>query len=131
MRRALVKTLSGALAACALAACATQGAVAPPPAEKGYIIAEISVTDPAAYEAYKAAVGPMVARFGGRYLVRGGQTTPKEGAAPSGRVVVLEFESYAAAQIFYDSSAYQAILPLRTRNATSRIFIVEGFAPAP
>ncbi|MBL8559673.1 MAG: DUF1330 domain-containing protein [Hyphomonadaceae bacterium] len=131
MRRALVKGLCGALLACALAACATQDAVAPPPAVKGYIIAEISVTDPAGYEAYKAAVAPMVARFGGRYLVRGGQVTPKEGAAPSGRVVVLEFESYAAAQTFFDSSAYQAIMHLRTHNATSRLFIVEGIAPAP
>lgn len=96
---------------------------------KGYIIADVAVTDATAYEAYRDAVAPLIAQFGGRYLVRGGQTDAKEGAAPGGRVVVIEFESLAAAQRFWNSPEYRAIVDLRTRNATSRIFLVEGVTP--
>ncbi len=33
-------------------------------APKGYVIAEITVTDPEAYKSYVAAVGPLMAHFG-------------------------------------------------------------------
>lgn len=112
----------------ALAACTTPpagGAAGP----KGYVIAEISVTHPEPYEDYKAAVAPMVAEFGGTYLVRGGRIDAREGAAPAGRIVVLEFPSFAAAQAFNDSPEYAAIVHMRTDNAISRLMIVEGTAP--
>jgi len=96
---------------------------------KGYAIAEISVTDPEAYKPYVAAVGPIVAKFGGVYIVRGGEIVTMEGAPPNGRVVVIEFPSLAAARAFYGSDDYQAVLPLRLKAATSRIFFVEGFIP--
>jgi uncharacterized protein (DUF1330 family) len=132
MRRASAGIAAAVLLLGMVAACAGGGAQATAPASPpGYIIAEISIINPGEYEAYKTAVAPMIARFGGRYLVRAGQTQAKEGASPAGRVVVLEFESFAAAQTFYESAEYQAVIALRTRNATSRVFIVEGLAPAP
>jgi len=117
-----------AIAVLVFAACATPGAEQAQ-APKGYVIAEIAVTHPEPYEAYKAAVGPMVAAFGGRYLVRGGQTQSREGAEPAGRIVVLEFPSFEAAQAFNDSPEYAAIVHLRTDNAVSRVMIVEGTGP--
>lgn len=93
---------------------------------KGYVIAEITVTDPDAYKEYAATVPPIVAKFSGRFLVRGGQTVAVEGAAPSGRIVVIEFDSLAAAQAFEASSEYQAVAPLRRKAARSRVFLVEG-----
>jgi hypothetical protein len=39
---------------------------------KGYLIANIDVRDPKAFDEYRETVSPMIARFGGRYLVRGG-----------------------------------------------------------
>lgn len=120
---------AAALLAFALAACAT-----PPPADraassKGYIVAEIEVRDGEAYRAYAAAVTPVVAQYGGRYLVRGGPSETKEGAAPLGRTVIIVFDSVAAARRFYDSPEYAAIAPLRLRASTSRVFIVEGVPP--
>lgn len=96
---------------------------------KGYAIAEISVSDPEAYKPYVAAVGPIVTKFGGVYIVRGGETVTMEGAPPTGRIVVIEFPSLAAARAFYESDEYQAVLPIRLKAATSRIFFVEGFIP--
>jgi uncharacterized protein (DUF1330 family) len=93
---------------------------------KAYVIAEINVTDPDAYKSYVAAVAPVVAHFGGTYLVRGGQTISIEGAPPSGRVVVIEFDSLAAAKTFEDSADYAAVSPIRHKAAQSRVFLVEG-----
>jgi len=95
---------------------------------KAYVVAEINVTDPEAYKSYVAAVAPVVARFGGKYLVRGGQTISIEGAPPSGRVVVIEFDSLAAARTFEDSADYAAVSPIRHKAAQSRVFLVDGAA---
>jgi uncharacterized protein (DUF1330 family) len=93
------------------------------------VIVEIQVTNPEAYEGYKAAVAPLVAAAGGRYLVRGGKAEGREGAPPAGRIVVLEYPSFEAAKAFLDSPEYGAIVQLRANNTVSRLMIVEGTAP--
>lgn len=102
---------------------------AEPATPKAYGVAEISVHDVEGYKAYVAAVTPLVAKFGGTYLVRGGQALDKEGAPVAGRIVILEFPSLSAAEAFYNSPDYQAVLPLRLKTATSRVYYVEGYAP--
>jgi len=118
------------VAALTLAACAFgYGLKASEPlAPKGYAVAEIAVHDAEGYKSYVAAVTPLVAKFGGSYLVRGGMAIVKEGEAPAGRVVILEFPSLAAAEAFYASPEYQAILPIRLGSATSRVYYAEGYA---
>ena len=97
---------------------------------KGYAVAEITVTDSVAYQKYLAAVTPVVAQFGGRYLVRAGSVIPLEGKAPTGRFIVIEFASLAVAQGFENSSQYKAIAPLRKKAARTRLFLVEGTGDA-
>jgi uncharacterized protein (DUF1330 family) len=76
------------------------------------------------------AVAPVVAKLGGKYIVRGGQTVAEEGEPPpSGRIVVIEFDDLAAARSFEDSQGYQVVAPLRRKAARSRVFLVEGVAP--
>ncbi len=99
------------------------------PQPKGYVIGEIDVTDAEGYKAYAAAAGPVVAKFGGTYLVRGGRTVTVEGKAPAGRVVLVEFASAAAAEKFENSEEYRKVAEARHRTATSRLFIAEGLAP--
>lgn len=124
-RKLIALALVGALAAAGVSAlrAATR-------AVKGYAIAEITVTDPEIYKEYIAAVSPVVAQFGGKYIVRGGQAVAVEGDPPSGRVVVIEFDSPAAARSFEYSNEYQAVAPLRKKSSLSRIYLVEG-APIP
>ena len=91
-----------------------------------YLIVEIDVTDPAAYEPYKKAASESIARHGGKYIARGGKTVSLEGAPPK-RVVILEFPSLDAAKGFYESPDYQAAIALRKKaTASSRMYIVEG-----
>ena len=94
---------------------------------KGYIVAELTVTDPGpAFEEYRKKVLATVEAFGGRFLVRGGDPKVIEGDDPAGVVIVLEFESRDRAMQWYNSAAYQAILPIRLRNATGRVTCSTG-----
>jgi uncharacterized protein (DUF1330 family) len=93
---------------------------------KGYIVANVTVEDADAYEPYRAHVEPIIARYGGRYLVRGGAIEVREGEPGISRLVILEFPSVGAARIFYESEDYQAILPIRHGNARSTLVIAAG-----
>jgi uncharacterized protein (DUF1330 family) len=91
-----------------------------------YIIAEIEVTDPQAYEKYRARTPEAVARHGGRFIVRGGKALLLEGGPEPARLVILEFADMEAAKRFYDSPDYREILPLRQQASKGRLVLVEG-----
>ena len=61
-----------------------------------YIVVDGEVTDPVRYEAYKKLAQAAIAKHGGRYLVRGGETSVLEGEWQPRRIVVLEFPSASA-----------------------------------
>ncbi len=104
-----------------------QGALPPAPtARKGYWIGHSDVTDFESYKRYMAPDQPPIGRFGGRYLVRGGNQEVTEGNARS-RTVVLEFPSYEAALACYRSDEYQAAKKFRDGNAELDLVIVEGY----
>ena len=92
----------------------------------GYVIAQISVKDPAAYKEYVAKVTPIVARFGGEYLVRGGKAETVEGTAPGERTVVIRFPSLQAARDWYHSDDYASTKKLRQAASTSVQPLAEG-----
>lgn len=96
---------------------------------KAYLIGQITITNPDAYAAYAAEVPQTIATFGGKYLVRGGQATQVEGQSPGDRHVVIEFPSRDAAEAWYSSDAYQAIIRHRLDNATGTLTLVDGYAP--
>ena len=91
-----------------------------------YIIAQITVRDPEAYDRYRAQTPAAVERYGGRFVVRGGDPEVLEGGSGPGRVVVLEFPDRVQAKRFYDSPEYRAILPLRLAASEGSLLLVEG-----
>ena len=91
-----------------------------------YAIVEIEVTDPELYELYRQRVPPIVARYGGEYLVRGGAVTVQEGDWEPKRVVVLRFPDRSAAQAFFDGPDYAPVKAIRFQSARSRTIIVDG-----
>lgn len=95
-----------------------------------FLIANIRVKDPAKFAAYRDQVAPMIARFGGRYLIRGGAVTPVEGAPALDRVVVLEFPTMEGLKAFYHSPDYAPLIALRQEAADGDVALVEGYAPA-
>jgi uncharacterized protein (DUF1330 family) len=66
--------------------------------------------------------------FGGRFLVHGPQVEVVEGTWP-GSVVILEFPDTEAARAWYESPAYQEILPLRTNHIEGDVILVDGVPP--
>ena len=58
-----------------------------------YVIANVEVLNPQEYQEYTRQVGPIVERYGGRFVVRGGKLEVAEGEQPARRVVILEFPS--------------------------------------
>jgi uncharacterized protein (DUF1330 family) len=66
--------------------------------------------------------------FGGRFLVHGAEVEVREGPWP-GTVVIIEFPDVEAARGWYESPAYQEILPLRTDHIEGEAIIVDGVAP--
>jgi len=91
-----------------------------------YLIAEVEITDPKAYEEYRKIVPGTIAQYGGRYLVRGGAVETKEGGWTPSRVVVLEFASLDQARKWYHSPEYAPALAIRTRAGKSKVILVEG-----
>ncbi|MFJ9412824.1 DUF1330 domain-containing protein [Streptomyces sp. NPDC101227] len=65
--------------------------------------------------------------FGGRFRVHNAQVEVREGEWP-GFVVVIEFPDIEAARAWYDSPAYQELLPLRTRHIAGDLVLVPGVA---
>ncbi len=96
---------------------------------KGYWLAQVDVTDPAAYARYVQANAAPLARYGGRFLVRAGQAAVMEGAARS-RLVVIEFPDYAAALACYRSPDYAEALAIRLPAGAADLVVVEGVAGA-
>jgi len=93
---------------------------------KGYIIGRVDVTDPEAYKKYVAANGVAFAKYGARFLVRGGRFEAVEGAARS-RNVVIEFPSYEAALDCYRSPEYAEAMVHRLGAAAADIMVIEGY----
>ena len=93
---------------------------------KAYVLADIDVTDPDAYEDYKRLSTQAAELYGGRFLVRGGAVQRLEGDREPQRLVLLEFEDEAAARRWYDSPEYTAARAVRQRAATSSLLLVSG-----
>jgi uncharacterized protein (DUF1330 family) len=91
-----------------------------------YFIAEVEVTNPAGYEAYRPLAGASIAQYGGKFLVRGGSAELLEGSPDPARVVVIEFADVAAAKRWYNSPEYQEALKIRLANSKGRVLIAEG-----
>ncbi len=91
-----------------------------------YVIAEVKVTDPAAYAPYRALAQESIARFGGRFIARGGEAALLEGEGAPERVVVIEFADAASARRWYDSEEYQRAKKIRQKASRGRLILVEG-----
>ncbi len=96
---------------------------------RAYIVAEVDVHDTAAYRAYAQRAGQIVTQYGGHYIVRGGKSEAIEGTKPANRIAIIEFPSLDALNKFESSPEYRAVVDIRHKNATSRVFAVEGVSP--
>ena len=91
-----------------------------------YLVVDLEVVDQAGFETYRTQVPQTIAKYGGRYLVRGGKTEVLEGDWRPKRVVVLEFPSVEQAKRWYEGEEYRAPKALRVKTARTNLVLVEG-----
>jgi len=91
-----------------------------------YVIVDLDVKDPGALESYRREVPATVAKYGGRFIVRGGAFEVLEGDWTPKRVVVLEFPTMDALKRWYRSNDYKPLLTERQRHSRANLIAVDG-----
>jgi len=92
----------------------------------GYVIVDLEVLDSAKYDIYKTMVPDTLARYGGKFLVRGGKVETLEGDWAPKRLVILEFPSVDLAKAWSEFVEYALAKTLRHQSAVSRMIVAEG-----
>lgn len=93
---------------------------------KGYWVGHVDVRDTDAYGQYVAANAAAFSKYGGRFLVRGGQFENPEGQSRQ-RNVVIEFPTYQAAVDCWHSPEYQHAMSFRLSVSTIDLILIEGY----
>lgn len=91
-----------------------------------YVIVEIDIVDPVGYEEYKKQAAATVEKYGGKYIVRGGQTEVLEGVWQPKRIVILRFDSLQRAKEWLNCEEYREPRKMRHRTAKTNMIVVEG-----
>jgi uncharacterized protein (DUF1330 family) len=92
----------------------------------GFAIFNIEIKKPEEYKEYVDKVKPIAEKYGGEYIVRGGETTIIEGNWTYPRTVVIKFPSYEKALEWYNSEEYQLVKQIRLDNAVANGIIIKG-----
>jgi uncharacterized protein (DUF1330 family) len=91
-----------------------------------YVVVDIKPTDADRAARYRELSGPSVERHGGRFLARGGALTVLEGNWEPARIVIIEFPSSDAAQVWFVSDDYRQARAVREGAGTWRMVVVDG-----
>jgi uncharacterized protein (DUF1330 family) len=91
-----------------------------------YAVVNVQITDPDRYTEYRGQAPATIARYGGKYLARGGEVKVLEGDWNPQRLVILEFESMERFNEWYNSPEYAPLKQLRGETTVSDFVVVEG-----
>lgn len=91
-----------------------------------YMIARINVTDWDRYNEYIKVTPGIIAKYEGRFIVRGGEMVTLEGPEEKWRIVVVEFPDLQRAKDFYNSADYTDARKIREGAALAQFVAVEG-----
>ncbi len=91
-----------------------------------YLIVQSTISDEAQYQKYRDAVVPLIARFGGKFIVRGAKVEGLEGQHDGRRMVIFEFPSMDAIRAFWNSPDYVPVKKIREGAATLDVWAVAG-----
>ena len=94
---------------------------------KGYIIVDVTITDPVRYEEYKKLTPGSLKPFDGKFIVRGGAAETLEGQWTPGRIVIVEFPSPEKAKAWWSSDGYAPAKAIRQAASITKMILVEGF----
>jgi uncharacterized protein (DUF1330 family) len=93
-----------------------------------YVISDVETRDAGLIDRYRTLAQASIARYGGRYIVRGGAIEPVEGGWNPDHLVIVEFPDMDRAYQWYRSEAYAEALTVAERALSRRLIFVEGVA---
>ncbi len=91
-----------------------------------YAIVMVRVDDPETYKEYASRTPPIVKKYGGKFLARGGEVDTIEGEPFNDRLVILEFPSKRAIHDFFSDPEYQVASKYRKVSSEARILAIDG-----
>jgi uncharacterized protein (DUF1330 family) len=91
-----------------------------------FVVGDITITDPVAYQTHVPRALATIARFGGRVVAGGGKIHLLEGGPMPERMFIIEFPNVDAALRWYRSDDYQAALKIRMSASHGRVLLLEG-----
>lgn len=92
-----------------------------------YAIIEIRIKNKDMYYEYVEKVKPIIEKYKGRYLVRGGKITTLFGDWNPERIIIIKFPSIEEVNLCFGSEAYGRIAGLRENSTITKSIIVEGY----
>lgn len=83
----------------------------------GYVVGQITVKNSEKWAEYRSQVPATLEPWGAELVFRGKQVAALAGANPHPDIVVIRFPDLAAVDGWFNSPAYQALIPLRQEAA--------------
>jgi uncharacterized protein (DUF1330 family) len=96
-----------------------------------YIISDVTIRDSEAMQIYRTRAAASIARYGGRYLARGGAVSLLEGDWTPQTIIVVEFPDVEQARTWYRSPEYASALAMRDEALSRNLILVEGVPATP
>ncbi|TDU31732.1 uncharacterized protein (DUF1330 family) [Panacagrimonas perspica] len=90
-----------------------------------YFIGFAKVQDAGKAQEYSAKAGPTIGPAGGSVVGRGKLAEVLAGAVDAHSCLIVKFASVDAAKAWYNSPAYQALIPLRDEAIHSTFVLIE------
>ena len=95
-------------------------------AAPAYLIAHVQVTDADGWKQYITALPGTMAPYHVKTLSRAQPVALDASTPPAGSTVILAFNSMDDLKAWWNSPAYQAIIPLREKSAKSVVYALPG-----
>ena len=94
----------------------------------GYLLATLEILDAPLFAAYRQAVIPLLAEFGGETVVSTADIQAMEGTPAPRHIVCVRFPSVENAVEFLGCDRYKPLKAMRDRCARSEVQLMRGVA---
>jgi len=94
-----------------------------------YVISDVEIRDQELIKQYRLLAQDSIAKYGGRYLARGGAIEAVEGGWSPQGLIIVEFPDMERARAWYRSPDYAEALKVRRHALDRRLIFVDGVPP--
>lgn len=91
-----------------------------------YVVVRIKADNPSLLRDYQAIAPPIIEKYKGKFLARGGDVLTLEGPDETRRIILIEFPSLEDAKAYYQSKEYTNAIELRKGVSETEIIAVAG-----